>query len=257
MDNNAQPTTATVVFAPGCPFLKPYFEREFANDLLIYVDDNSISADKVRDAIAASGFDISSTRAIMVSSTDIYNVSGGTAHDESTPLLPGSEWAAREEEFTHMAEAGKYASTILRAAHIVGTGMNGLPMRLARGIARGMLMHIRGNEAMLSVVHASDVARLAVILPAGLPPLNITDGTETRVDDLIDALAYRMKNKRVYTIKSQRIARLLYGGEYFGELTNTLTFSNAALLAALPAGTPPPEEVTNYLRTHVYDESSL
>ena len=56
-------------------------------------------------------------------------------------------------------------------------------MRMARGIARGMLMHISGNSATISVVHAIDVARLSVELQDAPGIYNITDGTDGHLRD--------------------------------------------------------------------------
>jgi len=136
---------------------------------------------------------------------------------------------------------------------IIGTGMTGLPRRIAAGIYKGSYLRIKGNASRVSAVHASDVAR-AVALAAGTDgAFTITDGVDTALDDLADALAYRLGDKRIFTIKPW-MARLWYGKEYYSMLTvDHLAFDSFS--AAFPDFKPVP--VTQYLRTHVYDENSL
>lgn len=236
-----------LVHIPDREFLLPYFRRELQDTHCVVTD-----AIDVPDGVAVD-------MALMVSSTDIYNVTSGEMLDETTPALTTGLWHDREAAFADDCRRLGVRPVVVRCPHVVGTGMNGLPMRMARGIARGMLMHIKGNEGRLSVVHAVDVARLGTALcQTGVDgPVILTDGTETTVDALIDALAFRIKDKTVFTIRSQRVARLLYGSDYYGQLTRTLTFSNARTMEALGDGVEPPVTVTDYLRTHVYDDSSL
>ncbi len=136
---------------------------------------------------------------------------------------------------------------------IIGTGMVGLPRRMAAGIYRGAYFSIAGNESRLSAIHASDLAA-AVVLAAGTDAtFTITDGVDHKIDDLADALSYRLGDKRIYTIKPW-MARLWYGREYFTELTSD-HLADDSFAMAYPSFNPTP--VTQYLRTHVYDEKSL
>jgi nucleoside-diphosphate-sugar epimerase len=227
------------VYSPGYEFVNPYLEAEFADYEVIYQLTDDVSADV----------------AVMVSSTDIYDVVEGMNYDENTPVKSSSQLARDEEEFRTLCAAHGLKPTILRCANIIGTGMNGLPMRFARGIARGLLMNVKDNEAVLSTVHAVDVVRVAHALADKGEVYNVTNGINTAVPDLINALAYRIKNKQVFTLGT-RWARLLYGNEYFSLMTTSLTFSNIRMVHALPADTEL-LDVVQYMKNHDYSNDNF
>ena len=236
----------------GKDFLLPYFEREWGKRGFVITDSQAIPTDNAK-----------LTAAVCISSTDVYDIDEGFGIDEQAPVISSSPWLEREREFTELCKGLGVNGAIIRCAEIVGTGMNGFAMRLAKGIARGTLMHIAGNDGQLSVVHAVDVSRFGIDLAdkatesgSTIGPLNLTDGNDTKIDDLINALAFRIKDKDVFTIKNAKLARLIYGGEFYGQMTRRLTFSNAAAMKILP-GVDKPVTVTEYLRTHNYDSNSL
>lgn len=136
---------------------------------------------------------------------------------------------------------------------IVGTGMAGLPRRMAAGIYKGSYFNIKGNVSRVSVIHASDMARAAAMAAGTDGAFTVTDGTHPTVDALADALAYRLGDKRLFTIKPW-MARLWYGKEYYGQLTSD-HLSDDSFALSFPDFKPTP--VTQYLRSHVYDENSL
>lgn len=142
---------------------------------------------------------------------------------------------------------------VIRCPYIVGTGMKGLIMRIAAGINKGTFVHIAGNEARISVVHAVDVARAAAIAAGTQGTYTLTDTVDPSIHDLAQALAYRLSDKRIITIKP-RWARLWYGAAYYNTLTTSHTAS-CTFCEAFPSLLP--VSVTEYLTTHVYDEKSL
>lgn len=236
------PKPVAFIYAPGQAFLAPYFERELAKYDVIFCPE---ALPEVPTAAEA---------AVMISSTGIYDVKQGENFDESTEVDPNSEWVAHEAAFRVFCTNNSLTCTILRASNIVGTGMNGFAMRIARGIARGTLMHIIGNQARISLVHAVDIPAVARrVWQSGLI-VNVTDGCATPLDELVSALAYRINDKKVFDIKP-RWARLLYGRQFYSELTTTLTFSNVRC-ERLTDGMPM-HPVCEYLKTHVYDDESL
>lgn len=221
-----------VFHAPDNEFLLPYIEREVGKN--------------------------PPPLAVMVSSTDIYQPDSGAILAENARQRTDSIWAMREAEFLKDYPDG----VILRAAPIVGTGMTGAMRRLAEEIYRGRYFHFPGNEARKSVVHAVDIAAVVGILlktdMASLPArvFNITDDTDPLLHDLAEALAYRIDNKRISNISTrpqQLFARWFYGRRYEYYSTDE-RFSCEALKAAVGFA---PTPVCEYLRTHVYDESSL
>lgn len=141
---------------------------------------------------------------------------------------------------------------------IIGTGMTGTGMTLAKAVADGKFMHIKGNEAIIDLVHAVDVAR-AVALTLGKPgQYTVTDGRNHRIDDLADALAYRINDRRLYTV-GPRWSRFLV----MPWLRQLITTDH---LLPVAAGYKPlgecvaqfsPVDVVDYLKTHVYDDESL
>lgn len=229
-------------FSGGRDFMLPYMQREFPGQKAIVNED-------FNDADAA----------VLLSSVDIYVPDSESALDEDAPVTSDSEWKRCEDDFLSEAQRRGLRAFVLRCAPVVGTGMNGYVRHLAEDIARGVFMHFPDNDAKVSAVHASDVARAAKMLvdselQGGV--FNITDGCDPTIHDLAEALAFRMNNKRISNISTrpqQIIARILYGRRRMQRYTRTALFSSQRLQAA--GFDPVP--VCEYMRTHVYDDSSL
>lgn len=238
-----------LLYAPGHSFVLPYLERE----------------------LAPKGWQINTNlknpagaqQAIMLSSTQIYLPQQGQMLDEQTPIDTEGPWHAYEQLFSHVCTAAGLTPIILRCANTVGTGMQGLPILMARAVARGTLPHLTSKKqhprALISLVHATTVAQTAAQI--ALNPqlitqpcaLNLTDGTETPVDSLLEALAWRINQKRVGTMP-RALARILLRPALWHAMTTTLTYSDLRLRQLFhPQNIP----VTQYLKTHIYDDSSL
>lgn len=228
-------TPVLYLYAPQHHYLLPYFQRRFG-EYRVVTDPPTGMVDK----------------AVMISSTDIYVES--ELVDESSLINAGSPWVRREDEFKSMCAQLKVASTIIRVPEVIATGMMGLPMRMARGIARGTLIKVRDNQASISLIHGVDVANYAFAFAGKSVCVNVTDGSKTTVNELIEALAYRLKNKTVFTL-APKWARLIYGADYFKQMTTSRLVDNA--LANELAPQIKPNIVADYLKTHVYDEESL
>ncbi len=157
----------------------------------------------------------------------------------------------------HITEPGdatpKDGAAVLACANIVGTGMTGFPMEVARRIAAGSYYHIAGNEARLSTLHAVDLAR-AVALVIGKPGVYfVNDGCNPTYAEFAEALAWRIKQKRILTLKPSW-ARWLMNGRLRRAITDDTTFDGSAFASDFNFK---PNSVTEYLRTHVYDDESL
>ena len=144
----------------------------------------------------------------------------------------------------------------LRVPPVIGTGMDGIPMRLARGVARGTMMKIKDNGAVWSLIHATDVAKAAKAVTGDAKSENtfVIAADPIQVNDFIEALGHRIKDKRVATI-SPRWARILYGRKLYDILTTDKIIDTSAFKAAFPDF-----EFVNpaeYLTSHVYDDESL
>lgn len=260
------PDAPRKVFLLLCPereFLVPYLERQLGPGWDIVT--------RLADTNAPD-------RALMISSTEIYNVEQGLNYDETTEVYAESSWHAHEKMFEAYCRQRSLAPVIVRCAYIVGTGMTGLPMLIARRIHSGTMRHIadprprhetrlnRGRDlapvrehAMVSVVHAVDVALAADLLtrPGRTPEeseiFNLTDNCATDADRLVDALASRVNNKHVPAARPFW-ARILNGTRLTRFLTTSFTFNPAKIIRATGIT---PNVVTEYLTTHVYDENSL
>lgn len=153
--------------------------------------------------------------------------------------------------------------SILRPAHIVGTGMDGIPRMIVNGIARGTYFHVEGNDARISVVHALDVARLARTVATAGGEYRFSDNSNPTVTELAEALSVRVNHKRIPTL-SPKWARIAsrFGGWLGGIdsklltiLTSDNTIPNPTDLSSLSDFKP--RNVVDYLSTHKYDENDI
>lgn len=232
--------------APGRMFVVPYIERELPQ-WEIYSPENIGH--------------LQPDAAVMLSGTEIYAVREGSDYDESAPVDGRLPLAAREVELCNLAEQRGIKPVVLRCAVTIGTGMEGYGMDMARDIARGTFFHFPGNQAVVSVIHASQIARLvADICNGAVTPsrkyYNITDLKDTPVHDLAEALAFRMNNKRISTLSTrpqQWMGRIVFGAKY-RRYSTSLTFSARAAEKELNFC---PEGTVEYMRSHVYDDNSL
>lgn len=145
-------------------------------------------------------------------------------------------------------------AAVVAAPNVIGTGMTGWPMELASRVWRGTFIHLRdAGPVPISTVHATDVAR-AVALTIGRPGRYIvTDCAEHTLDELADALADRLGGKRIFTAPG-RWGRWLPGYTFRRESATRPVYDGAPFASEFGLN---PVNVSTYLRTHVYDESSL
>ncbi len=230
------------VSAPERDFLWPYFRQALPE---VTFTDSIDMAD----------------RCILISSVDIYATESGNLIEETTEIDNKSSWASYENDFKARCTSSNKRHIILRSADIIGTGMTGWPRELAERIWKGTLMHFAGNEARTSVVHATDLAdAVAELCTSDIDTegvFNITDGENPTFHDLVDSLAFRMKNKHVSTLSTKGqlwFGRFFYGQRLYRKFTTTRTFSCASLCRIIDYN---PTPITHYLHTHTYDESSL
>ncbi len=144
-------------------------------------------------------------------------------------------------------------ATVLRCPIVVGTGMTGLPMEMAKRIAGGSYFHIEGNEACTSTIHASDLA-VAVRLSIGHSGCwTVSDGSNPTFNQLAESLSFRLNDRRIYTIKPL-MAKLLIPRALRKAITTENTVNGTAFAQKFDFK---PTPVTEYLRTHDYNDESL
>ena len=232
-----------LVFNPLKPFVTPYLLQD--TDIAVF--------NMLPDALPGG-----LVSAVMISATDVYRKDDGVVWvDEDSAVDPDNPYAVAEASFVRFCDDNGLKPAVLRCANPVGTGMDGLPMRLVRGIARGTLMHVRGCEGAVSVMHVRDLPRLVKLSAGSGLTVNVTDGTETSVDALIDALAVRVSNKHVFTV-GKKLGRVIYSRSYRAMLSQRRLYSDSRLQRLLAdAGAAPLTCVTDYLTNHTYTDEDI
>lgn len=226
------------------PFLAPYFLRGFGED----------SGVRLRSGAPDDpGFD-SGAVAVLLSSAEVYGDEYVRAAEDDAA---DSAALRREKALVAAAEAaGAGRIIVLRTAPVVATAMTGYPRRLAEAVHGGRYLPAEGSAGRRSVVHGTELVRAARLLVdsgEACGVYNVSDGADPSVDELAEALAARMNAKRIFRIKDSW-ARLLLGRRRLRRRGLERTLSIARLCAAVDYH---PQATTDYLRTHVYDESSL
>lgn len=206
---------------------------------------------------------------VFISSVQVYGKECGENYDETTPISPKTEYGKSkynaEQFLIDWCNEHSVTLTILRPPLIVGTRMKGLLRSMVNGIYRGYYFHIKGNNARRSVIHATDVSSVVNKISSIGGVYNITDGVSPTVYDFAEALAYRMGDKRIYTLPMSFVKYVAKIGDIIGysapittqklsHLTQTLTFNSDAIKNVIDWS---PNGVIEYLRTHNYDENSL
>lgn len=207
---------------------------------------------------------------VYISSVQVYGKSEGEDFDESTPIEPATNYGKSkhnaERFLTKWCDEREVTLSIIRPALIVGTGMKGTLRSMVNGIYRGYYHHLKGNNARRSVIHASDVSLVVRKIASIGGTYNLTDGVNPSVHELAEALAFRMGDKRIYTMPmglarfAAKVGDLVCPSRFpitttrLAQLTSTLTFNSDAITSAIDWK---PNCVTHYLRTHNYDENSL
>ncbi len=201
---------------------------------------------------------------VYLSSVEIYgrkegeNWSEADIIDPCTPLGYAKE--AAEKTVMEWCESRGVTCTILRLPLVVGTGMKGPLSDMIKRIYRGSYHHIAGNEARMSVVHATDVAKAVIDLAEKGGVYNLTDGVNPTVHDLADAFSRRLKDKKIMTLSVKRANRWALVNDFIPgawmdraelkRMTTSLTFSSEKAIEALGYR---PNSVTDYLVNHDYD----
>lgn len=144
-------------------------------------------------------------------------------------------------------------ATILLCPNVVGTGMTGLPMEIATRIAAGSYFHMEGVEARLSTIHASDVAKAVRLSMGKGGRYKVTDCSDPTYNEFAEALAFRLKNKRIMTLKPL-LAKILIPKRLRAIISTDYTTDGSEFAELFDFH---PVLVTEYLRTHIYDDESL
>ncbi len=232
------------LIAPDGAFLAPYMRQAMPEVVIVGPEELG-----------------SAQAAVLISGDAVYGEGLLVDADETHPTDSASTLYRLEKETAEACAKAGIPLLTLRCAPIVGTGMTGFVRTLAAAVWRGTFFHFPGNEARISVVHATDVAKAASLwVESGASSsavYNLTDGEHPTLHDLAEALAYRMSNKRISNLSTrpqQIIGKLIYGKHRYASYTTSRTLDSRAIESALRFS---PTPVCEYLHTHVYDETSL
>lgn len=129
---------------------------------------------------------------VYVSSSRIYgadageNVTEDCEHRGADPVAKSKLLA--ERLVADWAEKHGVTLTIIRPARMFGNGVAGETLRMFNDAVKGYYIHIRGNEARVSIVAALDVAKgIRTLLPTG-GIYNAADGHNPRLIDMMEAM---------------------------------------------------------------------
>ena len=189
----------------------------------------------------------------LVSSVHVYGNDPGEDVPEDCFLRPDTPYSRSkiraEKACEEWCARHGVTLTILRPAPVVGPGMHGNLAHMAEGVRRGTYMHIRGNQALRSLVMVDDLVSV-IRQTLGVPGVfNVTDGKPHTLKEIADSMARNFSaNKRVLSCPDGllRWTFRLFGwlppvaslrAKYIN-LTTSATFSSAALQAALPSFDP-------------------
>ncbi len=130
---------------------------------------------------------------LLVSSWQVYSADAGEGVDETRPLWSstgvGRSKARMEREFADAARAAGIPLVVVRPARMFGSGVGGEMRRLFDRVVAGRYVHIRENNAKVSLVTALDCARAILALAGGSGVYNVCDGREHRWVDLCEAMS--------------------------------------------------------------------
>lgn len=139
---------------------------------------------------------------IFISSFRVYNPDEGTDLTEFSPASGtgnvGESKALAEKIVTDWARHHGAVLTIIRPARMFGSRVGGETLRLFNDALNGSYIHIRGNDARVSLVSALDVAKAIkkVYTQGGI--YNAADGFNPRFIDMMEAMtANAGQQKRV------------------------------------------------------------
>lgn len=193
--------------------------------------------------------DLSVRAVVLLSSHEVYSPEAGEGVDETRPAFTRSE-AGRlslraEEELGAWCAARGIPFAAARAAWTLGKGTVGFMADLFDRVVAGRYVHLRGNDARISLVTALDVARAMVAL-AGMQGLyNVSDGRSHTWLELCEAMSANAgARKRMPHLPpkwagclSRAFGRLpivadILDNERFEMMSQTLVLDNSRLVRA-------------------------
>ncbi|MCH5224053.1 MAG: SDR family oxidoreductase [Muribaculaceae bacterium] len=140
---------------------------------------------------------------VFISSYKVYSRDAGENVDEETNTwasdLVGKSKATAEEFLKDWAARNDLTLTIVRPARMFGNGVKGETLQLFNDALTGKYIHIRGNDARISLVTAFDVARAAESLYKRGGIYNAADGRNPKFIEMVEAMTANAGAKKRMT----------------------------------------------------------
>ena len=140
---------------------------------------------------------------VYLSSYKVYSRDAGEDLDEETPTWATSEAgkskALAEKYLKEWCDKRDVILTIIRPARMFGNGVKGETLQLFNDALSGKYIHIRGNDAKVSLVCAYDVARgiKEIYNYGGI--YNVSDGKPVKYIDMVEAMTANAGAKKRMT----------------------------------------------------------
>lgn len=222
------------------------------SDLLVWTPALSSSMQEIEN-MAAGVVDLLNASSwkwlVMISSDQVYGKSEGDMLDESTHAWPATEvgraLARAEAELTELCGKRGVTLTILRAAPMFGSGMEGWGQQMFRRVAASRWFAIRQVDARRSIVTMYDVARAVALTFRQGGVFNVCDGADHTLLELATVMSANIGEYKRMPVLPLKWANLLAklagalpfmrkwaGQQIVDELQRSLTFSNQKLLQA-------------------------
>ena len=157
-------------------------------------DDTSLDLNLEGTSRLLRGLDGNPPRELVyVSSWEVYSPdSGGNVgehHQTWASTKAGQSKARAEQVVKEWCDLKDVTLTILRPARMFGKGVHGEMKRLFNDVVNSRYIHVRGNDARLSLICAIDVAKAVVALHSFGGTYNLTDGMDATWISLAEAMS--------------------------------------------------------------------
>lgn len=140
---------------------------------------------------------------VYISSYKVYSRDAGENLTEETNLwatsTAGKSKALAEEFLKDWCDKRNVTLTIVRPARMFGNGVKGETLQLFNDALNSRYIHIRGNDAKVSLVCAYDVARGIKTIYENGGIYNAADGNPVRFIDMVEAMTANAGAKKRMT----------------------------------------------------------
>ena len=140
---------------------------------------------------------------VYVSSYQVYSREAGEGVNEETPTWAtteaGKSKALAEQYLTDWSKENGVNLTVIRPARMFGNGVSGETLQLFNDALSGKYIHIRGNDAKVSLVCALDVAKGIKRIHGFGGIYNVSDGRPVKYIEMVEALTANAGAKKRMT----------------------------------------------------------